>query len=189
MRSKKLIIFSILCSLFIFTFSSNAYGLVSLPMSTVVSVVCQDIYTSVFDSKSAYDVAFELKNKEIQKQKEEEERQKQKEAEAAQAAYDEYMSSFENIGSFKITYYCPCGKCNGNTHRITASGNKLVPGISIAVDKRVIPLGSTVLINGKEYIAHDTGSAIKGNRIDICVSSHSEALQLGKTTATVYVRR
>lgn len=189
MRSKKLIICSILCSLFIFTFSSSAYGSVILPVNTIVSVVCQDIYTSVFDSKSAYDVAFELKSKEIQKQKEEEERQKQQEVEAAQAVYEAYMSSFEYRGEFKITYYCPCGKCNGNTHRITASGNELVPGISIAVDKRVIPLGSTVLINGKEYVAHDTGSAIKGNRIDICVSSHSEALQLGKTTATVYVRR
>lgn len=189
MQNRKLVIFSILCCLFIFMFNSSAYGSVILPTSTIVSVVCKDVYTSVFDNKSTYEIAFELKREEIRQQKEELEKQKQKEAEEKQLAYEAYISSFEYKGEFKITYYCPCGKCNGNTHRITASGNKLVPGLSIAVDRKVIPLGSTVLINGKEYIAHDTGSAIKGNRIDICVSSHSEALQLGKTTATIYVRK
>lgn len=98
-------------------------------------------------------------------------------------------SSMINLGQFKITYYCTCSKCCGNSKGITASGVKAIPYKSIAVDKKVIPLGSTVIINGKEYIAHDTGGAIKGNRIDICVSSHSEALKLGKTYANVYIKK
>lgn len=36
------------------------------------------------------------------------------------------------------------------------------------------------------YRAEDTGAAVKGGHIDLCVGSHAEALQLGKRTATVY---
>ena len=39
--------------------------------------------------------------------------------------------------------------------------------------------GSRVEINGQIYIAEDTGGAIKGNRIDMCVSSHAEAYRRG----------
>ena len=55
----------------------------------------------------------------------------------------------------------------------------MTPNRTIAVDPRIIPLGSKVEINGRIYIAEDTGGAIKGNRIDMCVSSHSEAYAKG----------
>lgn len=47
-------------------------------------------------------------------------------------------------------------------------------GRTIAVDPRVIPYGSRVLINGHEYIAEDCGGAIKGNRIDIFMDTKAE---------------
>ena len=37
-------------------------------------------------------------------------------------------------------------------------------------------------INGHIYTVEDRGGAIKGNKIDIYVNSHSEALKLGKQT-------
>ena len=55
----------------------------------------------------------------------------------------------------------------------------MTPYRTIAVDPKVIPLGSRVEINGQIYIAEDTGGAIKGNRIDMCVSSHAEAYRRG----------
>lgn len=61
-------------------------------------------------------------------------------------------------------------------------------GRTIAVDPDIIPLGSTVKIEGQEYVAEDTGGAIKGNRIDIFVSSHDEATIKGVKTQTVYVK-
>ena len=85
----------------------------------------------------------------------------------------------ELVGYFKITHYCPCAKCNGSTHNKTASGTTLTPYRSIAVDPKIIPLGTKVEIQGKTYVAEDTGGAIKGNKIDICVKSHSEAYQKG----------
>jgi 3D (Asp-Asp-Asp) domain-containing protein len=66
-----------------------------------------------------------------------------------------------------------------------------VPYISVAVDPDVIPLGSTVWLvfsdGGQiECRADDTGVAITGARIDLCVSSHTEALEHGIDYITVY---
>lgn len=88
------------------------------------------------------------------------------------------------IGDFKITHYCICSRCCGKSpshpaYGITATGTKATPGRTIAVDSRKIPYSAKVLINGNTYVAEDSGGAIKGNRIDICVASHSEALQKG----------
>lgn len=63
---------------------------------------------------------------------------------------------------------------------ITRSGSKAEEGRTIAVDPAVIPLGSTVLIEGIGIrTAEDTGSAIKGTRIDVFMNNLQEALQFG----------
>lgn len=100
------------------------------------------------------------------------------------------LDSYKGMGRYKLSFYCACRKCNGNSHGITASGTHVTEGRTIAVDSRKIPLGSVVHIDGfGDFIAEDTGSAIKGNRIDIFVGSHSEALSLGIKYADVYVKR
>ena len=91
-----------------------------------------------------------------------------------------------------ITFYCCeerphiCGTGTG----ITASGRRVTPYVSCAVDPDVIPLGSTVMLehNGEMvYLrADDTGPAIKGNRLDIAVMGHQEALSMGVKTADVW---
>lgn len=107
---------------------------------------------------------------------------------SAQAAAYEAIEGYEYIGECKITYYCcePYEHICGTGTGLTATGIPVAPGM-VAVDPDVIPLGSTVIIDGREYLAADTGGAIKGNRIDIAVESHQEALQLGIRTATVWV--
>ena len=91
-----------------------------------------------------------------------------------------------------ITFYCCearphiCGTGTG----ITASGRRVTPYVSCAVDTDIIPLGSTIMIeyNGEMvYLrADDTGPAVNGNHIDIAVSGHQEALSLGVKTADVW---
>lgn len=91
-----------------------------------------------------------------------------------------------------ITFYCCeqyphiCGTGNG----ITASGRRVTPYVSCAVDPNVIPLGSTIMIeyNGEMHYmrADDTGGSIKGNRLDIAVKGHQEALSLGVKTADIW---
>lgn len=81
---------------------------------------------------------------------------------------------------FKIYAYCPCEKCCGSgAAGITATGTTATAGRTIAVDPDVIPLGSTVIIEGNEYIAEDTGGGIKGKTIDLFMSDHSAALAWG----------
>lgn len=92
----------------------------------------------------------------------------------------------QSIGTFRISHYCPCYYCCGAWGNATASGVMPTVGRTIAVDPRVIPLGSRVVINGNVYVAEDTGSAIKGNKIDIFVGSHSIALRNGVYYAEVY---
>ena len=104
-----------------------------------------------------------------------------------------------SLGEYKLTAYCSCYKCcdewalnrpldeNGNEIVIGASGAVLEPGKSIAVDSDIIPYGSIVSINGKEYIAHDCGGAIKQNRIDVYFDDHKEALKFGVQYEEVFI--
>lgn len=111
-----------------------------------------------------------------------------REARRAQAEAYEAIGAYEYIGECTVTHYCcelyahVCGDGDG----LTATGIPVTPGV-VAVDPDVIPLGSTVIIDGQEYLAADTGGAIKGNRIDIAVETHQEALELGTKTAEVWV--
>lgn len=84
------------------------------------------------------------------------------------------------LGTFKITYY--------GDDTITASGKKPRLNHTIAVDRRVIPLGTKVYISGMgTYYAEDTGGAIKGNILDVFVATEREANRLGVKYATVYI--
>lgn len=84
------------------------------------------------------------------------------------------------LGNFKLTFY--------GDDTITATGKKPQINHTIAVDPRVIPLGSKVYIEGMgTYYAEDTGGAIKGNILDVFVRTEAEANQLGIRYADVYL--
>jgi len=93
-----------------------------------------------------------------------------------------------SLGEFTITHYCACSRCCGKSDGVTATGTQATEGRTIAVDPEVIPYGTKVLIDGHEYIAEDCGSAIKGQRIDIYVADHDEALSRGRITREVWVK-
>ncbi len=87
---------------------------------------------------------------------------------------------------FKATAYCSCKKCcdkdpSDKWYGITASGKKAKWG-TVAVDWKVIKLGSTLRIKGFPntiFRAEDVGGAIKGRHIDVWFPSHREALEFG----------
>lgn len=80
------------------------------------------------------------------------------------------QNSYEKLGTFKITAYC----WTGNP---TASGVYPKSNHTIAVDPKVIPLGTKIMINGETYIAEDTG--VRNKTIDIYMSSRSAAIYWG----------
>ena len=100
----------------------------------------------------------------------------------------EHSGSKRSLGIFKLTAYCPCRICTGIYGKgITSTGTRATANRTIAVDPRVIPYGSSVEINGKNYIAEDSGSAIKKYKIDIFFNSHSEALRFGVRYSEVFM--
>lgn len=88
--------------------------------------------------------------------------------------------------TYKITAYCPCAKCCGKTNGRTAAGTKATAGRTVAASSQ-FAFGTQLNIGGHVYTVEDRGGAIKGNKIDIFVNSHAEALQWGVRYMTVNV--
>jgi 3D (Asp-Asp-Asp) domain-containing protein len=60
----------------------------------------------------------------------------------------------------------------------------------VAVDPRVIPLGSLVYVEGYGMaLASDIGGAIRGKRIDLCYASRSQAVRFGRRQVKVHILR
>jgi len=98
-----------------------------------------------------------------------------------------------SVGTFQVTAYSPydnvSGMENDGNPNKTATGTKPRPG-TIAVDPKVIPYGSKIIIiyedGTVEYgIAEDCGGLIKGNIIDVFRQTYKEAVKHGRREATV----
>lgn len=75
----------------------------------------------------------------------------------------------------------------------THTGNRTATGTTarvgaVAVDPKVIPLGSKLYIDGYGFArAEDTGGAIKGDRIDLFLNTAEETKRFGRRWVTVYI--
>lgn len=87
-----------------------------------------------------------------------------------------------------------CGKRPGDKgYGITATGTHARYG-TVAVDPRVIPLGSKLFIESADgsYVygyatAEDTGGAIKGNKVDLFFPTYNECMSFGRRSVKVYI--
>lgn len=91
----------------------------------------------------------------------------------------------------RVTAYCPCEICCGiHADGFTAMGDKAQVGC-IAIDPRgKLRMGWTVYVPGYGFgKCNDTGSAIKGDRIDVCFNEgeHQKALDWGVRYLPVWV--
>ncbi|VBB09880.1 Hypothetical protein LUCI_5178 [Lucifera butyrica] len=99
----------------------------------------------------------------------------------------------KKVLNITATAYAPGRHDNDQWGNKTYMGTRVRPGV-IAVDPRVIPLGSRVFIrypdgHGAYAVAEDVGGAIKGNRIDVAKSTVREADHFGIKPVKVYVLR
>ena len=95
----------------------------------------------------------------------------------------------KDAGVWKITFYTPSAKECGNSKGITASGKKVIPNYTVAIDKRYWTFNTKFYVEGFGVVeAMDTGGAIKGaNRMDICLLDVNKALSLGVQQRRVWV--
>ena len=101
----------------------------------------------------------------------------QTEREEAKKAAEEAEKASRYLGRFLCTSYCPCYACSEGYGNMTSTGVRARAGHTIAVDPRVIPYGTWVLINGKAYRAEDCGGGVKGNHIDVYFDTHAESMR------------
>ena len=117
--------------------------------------------------------------------------------EPVEDVWTEEVYPLEYAGEFVISHYCACPECCGKSeddpwYGITATGTEATEGRTVAVDPSVIPYGTELTVyydDGRmaTYIAEDCGGSIKGNRLDVYMDSHDEALQAGMTSGSVYL--
>ncbi|MFN7162133.1 MAG: 3D domain-containing protein [Fimbriimonadales bacterium] len=85
--------------------------------------------------------------------------------------------------------YTPHRSGGGTGSGYTASGLPAGYG-TVAVDPRVIPLGTVLYVEGYGMaIAADTGRAIRGHKIDLCFATRQQALQFGRRRVRVHLLR
>jgi 3D (Asp-Asp-Asp) domain-containing protein len=92
---------------------------------------------------------------------------------------------YKTVINATATAYCLTGR--------TASGMYTQPGV-VAVDPNVIPLGTRLYIEAADgswtygnAVAADTGGAIKGNKVDLYMTTADACYQFGRRAVKVYI--
>lgn len=95
--------------------------------------------------------------------------------------------NYQKVLSMTATAYAPGAADNGKWGDQTYVGTTVKKGV-VAVDPRVIPMGTKLWVEGYGYAtADDQGSAIKGNRIDLAFNDYKTAQNYGIQDVKVYV--
>ncbi|MED3929461.1 LysM peptidoglycan-binding and 3D domain-containing protein [Priestia megaterium] len=131
--------------------------------------------------------AQEQAQKEQAAQQQQQAAQQQQQAAQQQQQQSQQQASGKSMTVEATAYTANCAGCSGTTAtgvNLKSNPNQRV----IAVDPSVIPLGSKVYVEGYgQAVAADTGGAIKGNRIDVFVSSDSAAQDWGRRSVKITV--
>ncbi len=97
------------------------------------------------------------------------------------------------IDEFEVTGYAPLdpnaveGMCYAGDPNITASGEQVVPGVTVAAGKE-IPFGTRLYIEGLGWReVQDRGGMIGSRSLDVAFSSKGEALRFGRKTLKVMI--
>lgn len=116
-----------------------------------------------------------------------------KEEEEKKSSKGDKEFSYSKVIECKATAYDDSYASNGKWGAVTAMGTDLRPGV-IAVDPKVIPLGTKVYIESTDdwpdygyAVAEDTGGAIKGNKVDLFFKSSKTVYNFGRRNVKVYI--
>lgn len=101
-------------------------------------------------------------------------------------ALKEKSPILEEIGTYKLTFYCPCYICSEGWGHQTSSGAYATEGRTVACG--ILSPGTEIYIEGYgNRIVEDTGGGVRGKHIDVFMESHSECLKHGEKYAKIYL--
>lgn len=115
----------------------------------------------------------------------------------ASTAKTELAKKVDGISPIVMTMntsaYCACVKCCGKSNGITSSGAKASSWYTVAASSS-FKIGTVIYIpyfqnqpNGGWFVVQDRGGAISGNKIDIFMSTHNQALSFGRRNLECYI--
>ena len=89
------------------------------------------------------------------------------------------------LKDFLCTAYCPCKVCNEEFSNYVCDEKTMQYYWDrgehiVAVDPKVIPLGTKIIWNDEVYTARDVGRLVKGKHIDILLANHKETIKFGR---------
>ena len=91
---------------------------------------------------------------------------------------------------YVATAYLPVDPIEGRRSGLTVTGAPAKPHFTVAVDPMVVPINSWIWIDGLGWWkAQDTGNAIRGKKIDLCLSTRKEALEFGVRKIRIRILR
>ncbi len=97
------------------------------------------------------------------------------------------------VKTFNISAYCSCYKCCGKTTGTTSSGAQASSWYTLAAGKGY-PIGTIIYIpyfkdkpNGGWFVVQDRGGSISNSKLDVYMSTHSQAIQFGRKNLECYV--
>lgn len=125
--------------------------------------------------------------------------EKLKKVENENKRLEEELKKYDSLRKLNIVATAYDAFCNTGCTGVTATGYDVKNTVYkdgyrvVAVDPKVIPLGSLLYVETKNDsfvgIAEDTGGDIKGNRIDVLMENRSTAYDFGRQSVTVIVVR
>lgn len=150
--------------------------LIAVALLAGIWINCQLMHQIIYQQEDSLDQLMELR---------------QELDEAGEAAGTEAVAEeVVDLGTFEITHYCTCERCCGEfADGRTATGTVATPGRTVAADPAVLPYGTVIVIDGREYIVEDCGGAIKGKHIDILAKDHETALRAGRYQTEVAIKK
>lgn len=103
--------------------------------------------------------------------------------------YADANGTYEYLGDYLLTAYCPCPICCGAYSNMesprTASGTTPAAGRTVAAPSD-FAFGTKLNIGGVIFTVEDRGGAINGKHLDIYFNTHAEALAFGMRTVAVF---
>lgn len=195
MKKKNLSLALLLSLVIIFNLNSGANSPINVDLTTPIPIEISSVEFKNF-KKDTYAKIEELKR--FQNENFEREEVTEEVEITKMIIEEEVIEDSKEYWTFEVSYYCSCSYCCGVETGITASGDYVQEGVTIATPSD-IPFYSTVYIEGLGvYIVQDRGGYIEytyddyGNlvmRVDVYVSDHNRAYELGRHYSNGYIIR